>query len=110
MYASFVLTVGQVVHFLKIYISLKKNISAALFKIQPISLAAVVDPEEYSSNALAILNQFNMFDMIWGIVLYIGLLKTGKIKKLDAFLLVLCVWVFLLLVQWSVLFCLEKFR
>jgi len=110
MYASVALTVGQVVHFLKIYFSLKKNISAALFKVQPLSLAAVVDPEEYTSNALSILNQFNMFDMIWGIVLYIGLLRTGKIKKLDAFLLVIGVWVFLLLVQWSVLFCLEKFK
>jgi hypothetical protein len=110
MYASVTLTVGQAVHFLKIYFSMKKDMTSSLFKIQPLSLATFVDPEGYSSNALAILNQFNIFDMVWGIVLYIGLLKTGKIKKLDAFLLVLSVWIFLLLVQWLVLFSLEKFR
>jgi hypothetical protein len=47
--------------------------------------------------------------MLWGIALYIGLLKTGKIKKMDAFEVVLCIWTFLLAVQWAILFFLEKF-
>jgi hypothetical protein len=70
----------------------------------------MINPDEYTSTAITILNQFNLFDMFWGIILYIGLLKTGKIKRIDAFLLVLCVWTFLLTVQWAMLFFLEKIR
>jgi len=110
MFASIVLTLGQVVHFLNIYFTPAENISRALFKIQPLSIATMINPEEYASNAISILNQFNLFDMLWGIVLYIGLLRTGKVKKMDAFLLVLYIWTFLLVVQWAVLFFLENFR
>jgi hypothetical protein len=110
MFASVALTLGQAVHFLTIYLTPVENVSGTLFKIQLLSLATVINPEEYASNAIVILNQFNLFDMLWGIVLYIGLLRTGKIKKMDAFLLVLCVWTFLLIIQWAVLFLLEKIR
>jgi len=110
MLASMVLTLGQVANFLNIYFTSPEHISATLFKIQPLSLATLINPEEYASNAIVILNQFNLFDMLWGAVLYLGLLKTGKIKKMDAFLLVLSVWTFLLVVQWAVLFFLENFR
>lgn len=109
MYASVALTIGQLVHFLNIYIASRGRISKSLFKVQPLSLATIINPDEYASNAIVILNHFNLFDMFWGIVLYFGLLKTGKIKKLDAFILVLCVWTFLLGAQWAVLFFLEKF-
>jgi hypothetical protein len=109
MFASVALTIGQVVHFLNMYFTSKKNLSQSHFKIQPLSLATMINPDEYAPNAIVILNQFNLFDMLWGIVLYIGLLKTGKIKKMDALILVLCVWTFLLGMQWAVLFFLEKF-
>jgi hypothetical protein len=109
MYASVFLTTGQVIHFLKIYFAVEKNLSKSIFQVQPVSLAAIVNPEEYTSDALVILNQFNLFDMLWVIVLYLGLLKTGKIKKMDAFLLVICVWIFMLSTQWALLFFLEKF-
>jgi hypothetical protein len=110
MLASIALTLGQVVHFLNIYFTPAEQISERLFKIQPLSLATIINPEEYASNAIVILNQFNLFDMLWGLVLYFGLLKTGKIGKMDAFLLVLCVWTFLLFLQWTVLFFLENLR
>jgi hypothetical protein len=110
MLASMALTLGQVVNFLNIYYTSVEHISATLFKIQPLSLATIISPEEYASNAIVILNQFNLFDVLWGAVLYLGLLKTGKIKKIDAFLLILSVWIFLLVVQWAVLFFLENFR
>jgi hypothetical protein len=110
MLASLALTLGQVVHFLTIYLTSAKNVSASLFKILPLSLATCINPEEYSSNAIVILNQFSIFDILWGAVLYIGLIKTCKIKTLDAIILILCVWTFLLLVQWLVLFFLENFQ
>ena len=110
MFASIVLTVGQIFYFLRIYFTVKEKISSSLFTIQPLSLATMINPDEYSSTAISILNQFNLFDMAWGFILYIGLLKTGKIKKIDAFLLVLCVWTFLFTVQWTVLFFLEKIQ
>ena len=110
MLASMALTLGQVVKFLNIYYTSVEHISATLFKIQPLSLATIISPEEYASNAIVILNQFNLFDVLWGAILYLGLLKTGKIKKMDAFLLILYVWTFLLVVQWAVLFFLENFR
>jgi hypothetical protein len=110
MYASIPLILGQGIHFLKIYFTTDDPLYKALFKIQPLSLATLINPDEYASNAIVILNQFNIFDMLWCIVLYIGLLKTGKIKKRDALLLVLCVWTFLLFMQWALLFLLERIR
>jgi len=110
MYASMALTVGQMVYYIKLYFTPKNSISAVHFKIQPLSLAVIIDPEEYTSTAIIVLNQFNIFDIIWGIILYIGLLKTGKIKRIDAFFLVLCVWTFLLTIQWAALFYLEKIQ
>jgi hypothetical protein len=109
MYASVILTMGQIVHFLNIYITSKEYLSKTLFKIQLFSLAMMINPDEYTSNALVILNQFNLFDLIWGLILYIGLLKSGKIKKMDAFLVILGVWTFLLAAQWTFLFFIEKF-
>ncbi|MCK4558874.1 MAG: hypothetical protein KAV45_03750 [Calditrichia bacterium] len=110
MFASIALTTGQIVYFLRIYFTSSENISRSLFKVQPLSLTTLINPEEYTSTAIVILTQFNLFDLFWGVILYIGLLKTGKIKKMDAFFLVLCVWVFLLFVQWAALFFLEKIR
>ena len=110
MFASVAISLGQGIHFLNIYFTSEEELSVALYKIQPLSLASLINPEEYASNAILILNQFNLFDIFWGIILYIGLLKTGKIKRKDAFLLVLCVWAFLLFIQWIVLFLLEKIR
>jgi len=110
MLASFALTLGQLVHFFNIYFTTAKNVCASLFKILPLSLATLINPEEYSSNTIFILNQFNMFDMLWSAVLFIGLIKTGKIKKMDAFILIVCIWTFLLGIQWIVLFFLENFR
>lgn len=110
MFASVALTTGQIVYFLKVYFASSKNISEKLFKIKPLSLTTLINPKEYTSNAIMVLNQFNFFDLLWGIILYIGLLKTGKLKKMDAFFLVLCVWTFLLFVQWAALFFLEKIR
>lgn len=109
MFASLALTLGQVTHFLNIYFTPAESISDTLYKIQPLSLATIIRPQEYASNAIVILNQFNLFDMLWGVILYVGLLKTGKIKKLDAFLLVIGVWTFLVVIQWAVLFFLENF-
>lgn len=110
MFASVTLILGQGVHFLNIYFTNEKEISTSLYKIQPFSLATLINPEEYAANAIVILNQFNLFDMLWCLVIYIGLLKTGKIKKRDAFLLVICVWTFLLVLQWVLLFLLEKIQ
>ena len=108
MYASIALSIGQVVFFLNIYFTPEECLTKALFKVQPLSLATMIDAGEYASNSLVILNQFNLFDMLWALVLYFGLLKTGKIKKSDALLLVLCVWIFLLAVQWAILFFMEQ--
>jgi hypothetical protein len=110
MFASVAMTAGQIIHFINICITNREDLTKEIFNVQPLSLAMLVDPEKYASNAIMILNQFSFFDLIWGIVLYIGLLKTGKIKKMDAFILVVCVWIFLLVAQWSVIFFMEKFQ
>ena len=110
MYASVALIIGQIIYLLKLYPISKEILFKSLVEIQPFSLATMINPEEYASNAIVILNQFNLFDMLWGIVLYIGLLKTGRIKKIDAVVVVLCVWTFLLFIQWVILFFLENFQ
>ena len=110
MFASIALMLGQVTHFLNIYLTPAENISSLLYKIQPLSLAATINPEEYDSNSIVILNHFNIFDLLWGSVLYLGLSKTGKIKKLDTFLLILCVWTLLLALQWAILFFVENIQ
>lgn len=110
MLSSMILTLGQLAHFLIIYLTPVEKISDKLFRIQPLSLASMIDPQNYSSNAIVIFNQFNLFDGLWGLIIYLGLIKTGKIRMREAFLLVLYVWTFLMILQWAILFFLEKIR
>ena len=109
MLASVSLTMGQTIHLLNIYFTSAEKITPTLFKITPFSLATIINPREYASNAILILNHFSIFDILWGIILYIGLLKTSKLNRINTVILVLYVWIFFIFVELIIVFFLEIF-
>lgn len=109
MLASIFLTIGDTIHLLNIYFTSSENITPTQFMITPFSLATIINPQAYASLAILILNHFNLFDILWGITLYIGLLKTAKLNKINTVLLVAYVWIFFILVELIVVFFLENF-
>lgn len=66
----------------------------------PLSLAGLpaLDPE--ARGALAFLSHFNVFEIGFLLLLYVGLVKTRKLKKLDAGLVVFLMWMMIIIMHW----------
>ncbi|RKY77979.1 hypothetical protein DRQ07_08100 [candidate division KSB1 bacterium] len=79
------------------------QITAKTLSFTPFSITNLLDVNLYPKSALQILNNFNLFAVIWCIILIKGISDTGKIKKSDSVLLVLGVWAFILIFQWALL-------
>jgi len=108
MFASVALLVGQMIHFITIYLYADNNISQKLFKLKPFSLGRLINSIDYPASTLIVLNQCSLFEFAWLLILYIGLLKTGKISKSDGGILLLYVWVTLIFLSWFFYFFIPK--
>ncbi len=104
MYASIALIISRILHVLWIYWTPINELSGELFKIKPFSVGSLINSSQYPESSIAVFNQCSIFELLWGIILYCGLIKTGKIKKIDTALLVFCVWTVILFLQWMVYF------
>jgi len=76
------------------------QITRQTLSFTPLSLTNFLDISAYPKSAVQVLNNFNVFSIIWCIVLINGLSNTKKIKKLDASILVVVVWTLILVFQW----------
>jgi len=74
----------------------------------PLSLTNWLNTAHFSASAISFLNHFNLFEIGWLVGMYWGLAKTGKMKKLDAGVIVLVLWTALIVLHWSILTYLEK--
>ena len=74
----------------------------------PISLMNLFNDLIHSRIIYSILNQLNLFEVIWCVIVIQGLMATIKLRKTDAILLVLSVWVLVLLFQSALMLCLAK--
>jgi len=102
--ASVMLTLGQLVHYTWIYLTPIESIAREQLVVNPLSLAAIVGIEGFPSSSVHVFKQCNLFEILWGIAVYLGLLSTNKIRKNDAALLVLSTWAALLFVQYVIYF------
>lgn len=108
MFASIALLIGQMIHFTTIYFTPISDISQNLFKLKPYSLARLINSIDYPVSTLIVLNQCSLFEFAWLLILYIGLLKTGKISKSDAGRLLFYIWVTLMFLSWFFYFFIPK--
>ena len=67
----------------------------------PLSLAGLTG--QYSSLSIparTIINRFNLFELIWCLIVYYKLKSLITMKSVDLVILVSAVWIFLLILQW----------
>jgi len=110
MLASIMLTLGQLCQYIWIYFTPVETITKQLLTINPLSFAAVVGIEKFPPSSVYILNQFNLFEILWGLCIYYGLLSTNSIKKMDAAMLVFIVWLVVLFLQYALYFFFGKLQ
>ncbi len=104
MYASLALIMTRILHVLWIYWTPLNEIYGDLLKIKPLSVGSLINPNKYPESSIIVFNQFSIFELVWGFIVYCGFVNTGKIKKIDTALLVLSVWAVILFLQWIVYF------
>ena len=77
------------------------QISEEALTFTPFAITNFLNASSYPNGVYGILSQFNIFEGIWCLIVVNGLASTGKIKKIDATLLVLVIWTLLLVFQWA---------
>jgi len=60
-----------------------------------------LDKNNYSDLVFSFLSKINLFELLWGVVIYIGLLKTKKLEKIDYALIVFGVWIGILVLTFA---------
>ena len=76
--------------------------------LMPLAITAFFDGAFYPKLLFRMLNRFNVFEIVWCLILIKGLTSTGKLKRRDASLVVLIVWTLILVFQWALLLYLKK--
>ncbi len=104
MLASIMLTLGQLVHYIWIFLTPVENITRDLLTANPLSLVMLVGVEGYPASSVYVFAQCNVFEVLWGMGIYFGLLSTNKIIKSDIAMLVLGTWTVLLFLQYAIFF------
>lgn len=87
------LLTADVVRFFYLYFLPKEFITADALTMTPLSITNLLNKNNYSEVAYMFLSKINLFEFIWGYVIYRGLYHTAKISKTDSLLVVMSVWV-----------------
>lgn len=58
----------------------------------PLSITNLIDITQYSTAITGFLNSINLFEFVWIFLVFIGLYRSGKVEKYDAFLISFSVW------------------
>ena len=66
----------------------------------PLSLASLVALDPEARGALAFLSHFNLFEIGFLGLVYAGLIRTKRLKKLDAGLVVFLMWMMVIIMHW----------
>ena len=74
----------------------------------PLALTNILEPSSISKASHIILSNFNIFEIIWCLIVVKGFVSTGKLKTMDVSLIVLVVWTLLLVFQWALVLYLIK--
>ncbi len=76
----------------------------------PLSVTSMLDLAGKSSAIQGFFSHFNLFELGWLAIIYAGLMHTGKLKKVDAGLVVLLMWTIIVVFQWGAMMYLERMQ
>ena len=74
----------------------------------PLAFTNFLNASNYAKTVYGLLSNLNIFEVVWCIIVAEGLSRTDKLKKLDAYVLVLVVWTLILVFLWAFLMYLTK--
>jgi hypothetical protein len=84
------------------------TINEQTFAFVPLAVTNFINVSDYANHVYGFLGNFNVFEFAWCFLLALGLYNTGKLKKSDAVLIVICVWSLILVFQFVVIMYLHK--
>jgi len=99
--ALFLLLLSVVIRFYYLYFQPIENITSDLLTFTPLAITNLLDKNNYSDLVFSFLSKINLFELLWGVVIYIGLLKTKKLEKIDYALIVFGVWIGILVLTFA---------
>jgi len=74
----------------------------------PLSLMSLLHISSSSAAVQGFFSHFNLFELGFLMLIYRGLIQTGKLKKMDAGLVVLVMWTVIILFQWGLMMYTER--
>ena len=86
------------------------SMSLSALTFTPLSLVHLFSRADFSTAALTFLSHFNLFEIAFLFFIYQGLLRTKKLKKFDAALVVFILWTIIIVMHWIVVLYLERFK
>jgi hypothetical protein len=84
------------------------EVSQAQLNWIPLSLGTLIGISSASPSVQGFFSHFNLFEMGFLVMLYIGMTRTGRLKKSDAALDVLLMWTIVVLFQWGLTMYMER--
>lgn len=84
------------------------QITEEILAFVPFAITNFLEASLYPKAAFGFLSNFNIFEILWCIIIAKGLSSTGKLRKIDAALLVFIVWTLMVLFQWALMLYLAK--
>jgi hypothetical protein len=106
--ASFCLILSNVANFIWITSSHTYELTKETIFLIPFSLTSLINTSSYSVSMLKFLNKINIFEILWIVVVFWGLYKTKKLKKIDAFIITFCFWTGIEIMFFAINFYMES--
>lgn len=86
----------------------KGNYTNELFSFTPGSITNFLKKENYGEVAYSFLSNINIYEVLWILLIYLGLKRLKKIEKSDAFFIASGVWLGLTALQFGLILYLNK--
>lgn len=102
--AYFILLSEDVVKIFYLYFKPPEQITIDSLNFIPLALTSFLEKNNYSVLSFSFLSKFNLFELLWCIVVYFGLVKTKKLENIDYILIVSFVWVGILALTFGITF------
>ena len=102
------LAVGSMLRIIYLSSLPSDQVDKTILTFVPFSIAQFLDAEAYGTTAFAVLSSFNIFELLWILMISKGVASSGKVNKGDAILVTSFIWVIILVFQWGLGISLEK--
>jgi len=85
-----------------------QEIHSKAMMIAPLSLAAILRTETYPVYSLSLFNHISVFEAVWVFIITKNLSDKENLSRVDAFLMVLVVWMFIILFEYGLIIYIQK--